>query len=173
MTHLIRICNMLLGNTKHSNECSNKYSCTEVNYSFLVKIKKYTLAWHSDCTINFCELAFYSERRFKKGLEILTVYLRKTDTQKKRQKDKQLSTNTTQQTKDRATRTLIKTDSEHRCSESYRVPAPLVTPVMYFIKVHIPSQKHKRSCMFMLVVYFLCFYDILITLCNFPNSVHS
>jgi hypothetical protein len=38
---------------------------------------------------------------------------------KQRQKDKQLSTNTTQQTKDRATRTLIKTDSEHRCSESY------------------------------------------------------
>jgi len=31
--------------------------------------------------------------------------------------NKQLSTNTTQKTKDRATRTLLKTDDELRCSE--------------------------------------------------------
>ena len=35
--------------------------------------------------------------------------------------------------------------------KGYAVPAPLVTPVIYFIKVHIPSQEHKRSCMFILV----------------------
>jgi len=44
MTHLIRIYNMFLGNTKHNNECSKNYSCTGVNYYFFVKITKYTLA---------------------------------------------------------------------------------------------------------------------------------
>jgi len=44
MTHLIRIYNVFLGNTKHNNECSKIDSCTEVNYSFFVKIKHYTLA---------------------------------------------------------------------------------------------------------------------------------
>jgi hypothetical protein len=86
---------MFLGNTKHNNECSKKYSCTEVNYSFIVKITNYTLASHSDGILTICELAFYSARRLKKRLEMLTVYLRKTDTLKKRQKYKQLSTNTT------------------------------------------------------------------------------
>ena len=44
MTHLIRIYNMFLGNTKHNNECSKKYSCREVDYYFSVNIKNYTLA---------------------------------------------------------------------------------------------------------------------------------
>ena len=80
MTHLIGIYNMFLGSTNHNNECSKKYSFTEVNYSFFVKITNYTLASHSDCIITICELAFYSARRVKKRLEMLTVYLRKTDT---------------------------------------------------------------------------------------------
>ena len=104
MTHLIPIYNMFLGNTNHDNQCSKTYYCTEVNYSFFVKIKNYTLAWHFDCIITFCELAFNSE----KNIEILTVYLTKTDTQSKDKKDKHVYTNTTHQTKHRATRTPLK-----------------------------------------------------------------
>ena len=119
MTHLFRIYNMFLLKTKHNNECSKMYSCTEINKAFFVKIKHYTLAWHSDCIIIIYELAFYSKRRWKKGLIRYTNGIfNKTDTQKKRQMDKQLSTNTAQKTKDRATRTPLKTDGELRCSES-------------------------------------------------------
>jgi hypothetical protein len=32
------------------------------------------------------------------------------------------------------------------------VPAPLVTPVICFIKVHIPSQENKRSCLFVVSI---------------------
>ena len=46
----------------------------------------------------------------------------------KRKKDKQLSTNITQKTKDWATRTPLTTTGELMCSEGYEVPVPPVDP---------------------------------------------
>ena len=45
------------------------------------------------------------------------------------QKDKQRSTKHTHKTKDRVTRSPLKTGGERRCSEWYAVPVPLVAPV--------------------------------------------
>jgi len=64
--------------------------------------------------------------------------------------DKQLSTNTTKKTKDRAT--PLKPMVNSGAPKGYVIPAPLVTSVTYFIKVRIPSQENKRSCLFMSVV---------------------
>ena len=49
---------------------------------------------------------------------------------KKVQKNKQRSTKHTYKTKDRVTRTSLKTEGELRCSGMVAVPAPLVTPVV-------------------------------------------
>jgi hypothetical protein len=49
---------------------------------------------------------------------------------KKVQKNKQRSTKHTYKTKDRVTRTPLKTGGELRCSGMVAVPAPLVTPVV-------------------------------------------
>ena len=46
------------------------------------------------------------------------------------QKDKQRSTKHTYKTKDRVTRTPLKTGGELRCSGRVAVPAPLVAPVV-------------------------------------------
>jgi len=43
---------------------------------------------------------------------------------------------------------MVNTGAPKGCA----VPAQLVTPVIYFINVQIPSQVNKRSCLFMLIV---------------------
>ena len=48
------------------------------------------------------------------------------------QKDKQRSTKHTHKTRNRVTRTPLKTGGELRCSERVAVPAPLVAPVVLF-----------------------------------------
>jgi hypothetical protein len=48
----------------------------------------------------------------------------------KKEQDKQRSTKHTYKTKDRVTRTPLKTGGELRCSEREEVPAPLVAPVV-------------------------------------------
>jgi hypothetical protein len=62
-----------------------------------------------------------------------TVYRRRTDNTMakwKVQKDKQWSTKYTYKTKDRVTRTPIKTEGKLMCSGRVGVPAPIVAPVV-------------------------------------------
>ena len=62
-----------------------------------------------------------------------SVYRRRTDNtmaKRKSTKDKQRSTKHTYKTKDRVTRTPLKTDGELRCYQTVGVPAQLVAPVV-------------------------------------------
>ena len=63
---------------------------------------------------------------FRFGCYLWTSY----NTKEKVQKDKQLSTKHTYKTKDRVTRTPLKTGDELGAPEGQAVPAPLVAPVV-------------------------------------------
>ena len=58
------------------------------------------------------------------------------------QKDKERSTNYTHKTKDRVTRTPLKTGVNLAASEGYEVPAPLVVPVV-LIWLQITCYKNR------------------------------
>ena len=99
----------------------------------------------------------YVEFEGTKGV-IRIVYRRRTDnTMAKRnkvQKDKQRSTKHTYKTKDRVTRTPLKTGGELRCS------GRLSSSLPFFIEVAVPSRDSGRSCIYVLVASILMFSTI-------------
>jgi transcriptional regulator NrdR family protein len=83
------------------------------------------------------------EEEFEDTKGTIRILISKTNRQhnwpkEKVQKDKQRSTKHTYKTKDRVTRTPLKTGGELRCSGREAVPAPLVEPVV-LIYLHTRS----------------------------------
>jgi hypothetical protein len=64
---------------------------------------------------------------------------------KKGQKDKQQSTKYTHKTKDRVTRTPLKTGVNSGAPEGYAVPAPLVAPVVIQLSI-VEMETSKNHC---------------------------
>ena len=71
-------------------------------------------------------------RKVGDNKEVIRIRISKENRQHndQKKKDKQRSTKHTHKTKDRVTRTPLKTGGELRCSGRVAVPAPLVTPVV-------------------------------------------